>query len=732
MDGGKRIESLELAVIIVLAFLLRLLAGRPSLSETGVLLAGFDSYYHMRRILYMVNHFPNTLWSDTYIDYPNGFNITWPPLYDQISATASLILGQHAQQGVEMVSAFLPVVFGILTIVVVYFMVREVFGRDIALLSAFLAALSPSFIFNSMVGATDHHSLEVLFLLASLLFMVLAFSRKEKRYIFAGFAGIFLAGLAYNWFGTIIYLGIFLLYAAVQITLDLRGGSSLKETPGTLLTSFVVALILILPYWNTTWLSLSFFGIIMAIFAIIILFIISYIIAKRNIKWYFFPSMILIIIFIFYLFGYLQGDLFIGNIGVKQGIEFIFGGGGIGISEAMPLFSGISPSSLIFSYLGWTLLFSLAGIIAFIYVLQKSGKEINKGQLLILVWGIASILLTLGQSRFLYMSSIAFGILISILFFQLIELLEKRMSEKKQKLPKALVIGLLLILILPTLAETIDAAKGLPFSIAGDWYDSLNWLKTNSNSTSFYDDPKAVPEYSVMSKWDYGNWIIQVAERPVVANNFQVGLRDSFKFFLSEDEDAATSLLDKKRSKYIIIDYDMLYTKLPVMLRWANKEPSDYFTTEEYGSSVAFMPLPKLLNTTLARLYLFDGAGAGHFRLLHESSTRIGTQPPKSKVKIFEYVPGVLIKVNTGSDQRVGALLNLTSNQDRDFVYVNEGSYRDGRFEIRVPYSTEDRYETHALGPYLIFSGNEKGVRMQNINITEQDILDGKIIEVNF
>lgn len=154
---------------------------------------------------------------------------------------------------------------------------------------------------------------------------------------------------------------------------------------------------------------------------------------------------------------------------------------------------------------------------------------------------------------------------------------------------------------------------------------------------------------------------------------------------------------------------------------------------EEDGSQIAAIPLPRLFNTTLGRLYLFDGAGTGHFRLIHESSTFVGGRDnPKSEVKIFEYVPGALIRVQAGPDQKVGAVLNMTSNQGRAFNYVNEATLTGGAFEIRVPYSTEDRYGTRAVDPYLVFSGNEKGVKMQNLNVSEEDVLKGRTIEVTF
>src|SRR5512138_3385877 len=125
MNRGNRSEALELLTVVFLGILLRLFAGRSALADSGVLFDSYDDYYHMRRILYTVNHFPNTLWFDSYIDYPSGFNLAWPPIFDLISAGLSLALGQHAQSGIEMVSAFVPVVLGAITIVVVYYMVRE-------------------------------------------------------------------------------------------------------------------------------------------------------------------------------------------------------------------------------------------------------------------------------------------------------------------------------------------------------------------------------------------------------------------------------------------------------------------------------------------------------------------------------------------------------------------------------------------------------------------------------
>jgi len=737
MDRGKRSEPAELLAVVLFGFLLRLFAGRSSLTENGILLPGYDDYYHMRRILYTVDHFPNTLWFDSYLNYPHGLNITWPPLFDQISATLCVVLGQHTKEGVEMVSSFVPIITGILAIVAVYYIVRELFDHRVALMASFLTALAPNHILNTMFAATDHHCLEVLLQLFTILFIIMAICRSDKRYLFASAAGVAMAALAYTWQGADIYLGIFLIYAFIRMTLDLKDGRPSIDTATTLLIAFGLALILVLPFWYTPWLSPSFLGIAAMIVALSIMFALFCFMEERKMSWVAFPFCILILAIVFVLSIRLMNGLFGLGALIQYGLDYIWGGGMIGkISEAEPLvYNAETFSQVVFSWLGLNLLISLAGIAASIIYITRSDGGKRQGQLLLLVWSVFTLLLTFGQARFLYISMIAMGVLTSIFFVWVVDLVEEKLANREQRAPKRWAVILLLLLISPMLADAVNAvyfAGGTPPAVAGDWQQSLIWLKGNSNTTSYYDLPENVPEYSVMSWWDYGNWIVYLAERPVVANNFQTGIEDAAKFYLSESEENATAILDARRSKYILTDFDMVYGKLPALTAWANEDLSSYMRMEDEGSQIAAVPQQRFFNTTLGKLYFFDGAGTGHFRLIHESSTFLGSgdNPSKSEVKIFEYVPGALIRVQAGPDQKVGALLNMTSNQGRAFNYVNEATPKGGAFEIRVPYSTEARYGTHAISPYLVFSGNESGVKMVNLNVSEEDVLKGRTIEV--
>jgi dolichyl-diphosphooligosaccharide--protein glycosyltransferase len=731
MDRERRSEPIELLAVIIVGLLLKLFAGRNSLTENGILLPGYDEFYHMRRIIYTANHFPNTIWFDSYLNYPYGLNITWPPLFDQISAAFSLALGQHSPAGMEMAAAFVPIIIGLMAIVVIYYLVRELFDSRIALLAGFMTALAPYYLIYTMLGATDHHCLEVLLQLLSLLFIVMAFSRADKKYPFAALAGLTMAALAYAWQGADIYFGLFLIYAFFSMTLALKNGSSSKENVTALLAAYGVALILVLPLESAPWMHPSFLGLAAMIAGLAIMHVLSLIVARRKYPWMAFPLGLLVLLILIGLLSLVGGSLFGLSALMQYGISYILNGEMIGkISEAEPLiYNAQTFSEVAFSGLGLNLLLSLAGIAAMVAHMRRADEKKRPGLLMLLIWAAYSLLLTFGQARFLYLSTIAMGVLISILIFWAWDLLNKKMAERGQGVPGIIVV-LLLLLIVPTLLDTISFAASTPPDVAGDWQQSLMWLEDNSNATSYYDNPSKNGEYSVMSWWDYGNWIVLMAKRPVVANNFQAGVEDAAQFYLSESEENATAVLDKRGCKYIIIDFDMMYSKLNAITTWANKDISSYMKIEMEGSQIFAVPQQRLFDTTLGRLYLSDCVGMGHIRLIHESPKFVGQAPAKSKVKIYEYVPGALIRIKTSPKYRAGALLNMTSNQGRAFIYANEAVPGGETLDVRVSYSTEGRYGVHAVNPYLVFAGNEAGVKRMNLNVSENDILQGKVIDV--
>jgi len=385
-------------------------------------------------------------------------------------------------------------------------------------------------------------------------------------------------------------------------------------------------------------------------------------------SWKAFPVSVIVLFLAFVLLLY-SGIFELGGL-IKFGLELIWGGSWIGmISEAEPLiYDWLTFKQVLFSGLGLNLLFAFAGLAVILIYIRNSQEGRRQGLMILLLWAVFSIALTFGQLRFLYMSTISMGILISILFFYLLDLIRDRLGESNQRSILPAILILFLFLTLPSIAEVANTVTYSDPMIKGDWQESMAWLKENSNATSFFDAPVKTPEYSVMCWWDYGNWIMYMAERPVVASNFQAGWEDAAKFYLSESEENATALLDERGSKYVFLDHSMAYGKLGAIANWAHEDLTTYFMAQDYsGTQITVIPTQRLFNTTLGKLYYFDAAGTGHFRLIYESKTFLGENPAKAQVNIFEYVPGALIRVRTGPDQKVGCVLNMTSNQDRPY-----------------------------------------------------------------
>jgi hypothetical protein len=156
------------------------------------------------------------------------------------------------------------------------------------------------------------------------------------------------------------------------MTLDLKNGVSSEETVTTLLTALGVTLALTLPFWNTSWLFPSFFGIVAIIAAMVILFVISKLIAKGRATWAVFPIAVVVLAGVFIMLSQLLNSFWIFskvNEIIITGGDYLLSGEMIGkISEAEPLFARpeIFFSNFLFSNLGWNLLFSVAGLVVLI------------------------------------------------------------------------------------------------------------------------------------------------------------------------------------------------------------------------------------------------------------------------------------------------------------------------------------------------------------------------------
>jgi len=192
-----------------------------------------------------------------------------------------------------------------------------------------------------------------------------------------------------------------------------------------------------------------------------------------------------------------------------------------------------------------------------------------------------------------------------------------------------------LIAFFPNLVIVKDMGIGT-FGIAGPneaWYSSLTWMREYTPDPfedpdedpdfyyELYESPPAdesydYPEsaYGVMNLWDYGHWITRIAHRIPSANPFQAGIRDTARFFVSQDESSANEILEKLGSKYTIVDYEMSTGQFQNIVTWAGESELQYFDTYYYyqdptegGSGYILFFYPEYYLSMSSRLYNFGG-----------------------------------------------------------------------------------------------------------------------------
>ncbi len=728
-----------LAIIILISIIIRLFT-YPQVFEQGrIVFLETDPYYHMWRVFSYIGIFPKTFLFDPYINYPYGATVGWPPLFDQGIALLSIIagFGKPDMHLVELIGAFMPVLLGVFSVIAVYYIAKEIFNERIAIYSSTLLAVIPAHAQVSFLGFTDHHIAEVLLSVLAYLFFLRSL---RGSYRYAVLSGIFIGISLLTWIGAPIFIGILLSYSVLQFILDKKSdiSSNYIVTTGTI--SFSVALLIMLVFYLwTPWqqiittATLSYFQLIYLVISIAsILFFGTVSSFMKRQKWYFYPISIGILTTFLLIFL---------SLGIPSFYQSISGGIGYLLRDA-PVLKQISEAQPLFytydgMFLGWqwdknpvwysfTFSFYVA-IIGFSWFLYSHRRGIDTGELFFATWTLVNLILALFQRRFTYMLAINIAILTGFFIY---EILEKTKSSKSHNKMMTFAISIIFIFVLfiPNIAVSYQLS-GFPPKPSDDWYDSLVWLKENTPDTG--DNP----QYGIMTWWDYGNWILYISKRPVVANNFQIGGEEAAKFYLADNESLANSIMDTRKARYVVVDGKMGLNKymqgnqlvitgtFSAIASFADKDFTMYL--DKYN-----LPNENYFRTMYSRMHVFDGNGLKNYRMIYESKEKHYNlfDKPTQNIKIFEYVKGARITGNASSNETAYISGKIITNQNRLFEYSQETKADEtGYFEFEVPYSSDSHYETRLLKGYELVLGDSN----ISVNVSEGDVLNGSIIKVN-
>jgi dolichyl-diphosphooligosaccharide--protein glycosyltransferase len=382
-----------------------------------------------------------------------------------------------------------------------------------------------------------------------------------------------------------------------------------------------------------------------AIVVPIVLSIISRLMAGRALKPVYYPVTLLGLAGIGLAFLYVINPSLFQSM-LSQFRIFRPGGAMLTVMEVFPLTLPIAWYTFTTSFF-----ISFISLAMLIYLIIK---EKSADKTLFLVWSVIMLIALLGQRRFGYYYAINAALLTGYFSWKMLDLAglrtllakpkevvravkkfkkkEKKTREKAKPRTfmqprdvwvKVVVVGIVLFFVV--LFPNIGRAKNLaiaPIIMEEGWYTSLLWLRDNSPEPfvgdpdfyyEIYETPFHYPEsaYGVMSWWDYGYFIMQIARRIPNANPGQAGAVEAAQFFTAQDESSANEIADRLGSKYVVISYAMPTLKFHAKPEWAgisaDKFYGIYFLPGQDGGQWVTLYYPAYFKSMVARLYNFGG-----------------------------------------------------------------------------------------------------------------------------
>ena len=501
-----------------------------------------DSWYHMRHIENLAQHFPSRLFFDPYLVYPGGSNVVTAPFFDLPIAFFAWVLGAGSpSKGViETVGAYFPAILGALVTIPVYLIGKALFNRKAGLLAAALIAILPgTFLGRTLLGSTDHHAAEILFSTLTMLFLVLALKKAKKREVSFGslqrrewgalrkplmyslLMGIALGFYLLSWRSGAFFVFIILAFAIFQYIIDHLRGRSPDYLCLIGVPAFLIALLMVVPFSGqySLW-KLQVSSLLIGFAVFLALGGISSLMTRWNIRQVYYPLMIAALVGIGLLILHLVDPSLLRLIVNKMSLTFNpTGTSGLMIVEM----TGLSLSSA-WEYFGPAFFISLVSLAVILYLTVKEGAADKS---LLFIWSLITLIAAFGQQRLAYYFAINAALLTAYLSWRMLEFagfkeapaegtgeeldrtttlqkemeklkLTKKAKRKKEKAQKkrheapgttlfnprhiygflALVVVFFLVFY-PNIGTAIDQAEAQR-GPSDDWHEALVWLEGNT------------------------------------------------------------------------------------------------------------------------------------------------------------------------------------------------------------------------------------------------------------
>lgn len=573
--------------ILIISFSISALV-RSQAADYGFQLNEFDPFFNYRATQYLIDNGLNAYvhWHDDMSWYPVGrdvFATAQVPLHVTDAVLYEIFGGGMSLYDFTII---FPVVFGSMTTIVIFALVRVLGGTSAGLFASLFFALSPPIIVRGTIGWFKSEPLGLFYGLLGVYLFLSGLKSENKKIAISKLigGGFFLAVGFASWGGIeffLLPLGLFfialpfirkdhkfLLWAVplfVAVTMLIAGG--LFARPGPTFVFGMRGFAMIGP----------------AILLVIIILIQKYSKEQHRIRNSLLALAALVIIGVVVLSAGSLGSASFRYLNAMNPF----------LTSEDPLVDSVAEHATPtlaqnFSYFSVLMLFAGLGIWL---VFRKRNGDPNasrfsiKNEMIVfaLIIGIVgaysgstfSRLELLTATSVIILSSIGLAILIKDILkrqnapVKFVESSKKGTGSKKEvptkktsellgRIPKiAFVAVIVALLLVPTLypvnANWITITKSPPTILNGgsnfaistsDWPDALNWIKNNTPKDSV-----------VASWWDYGYWVQTLGERKTLADNSTVdtNIIANIARMLLASPDEAWKMLNKAGANYVLV-----------------------------------------------------------------------------------------------------------------------------------------------------------------------------------
>lgn len=449
---GNGSALLMLTFVFLLALFIRSYFAYETSADNGYIVSGgSDSYYWRRIIDYHVDT-GQSLFRDPLLNYPQDLINPRPPFFSMAVAIPAVLtewMFDSMDDAVGFYFVFSTAFWGALTVIPVYFLGKETFGRRAGMAAALFFAIMPAHVQRSVLSNADHDSL-ILFLIVLIFYFLLKairvqehakwveswrsrtsivsglkayFAGSRRPVLYALMAGTAYATLMMTWVGFAYLTVIILVYYIVQLFVNMFRYQDSTSITILIVVSLGFGSLLAFPYYANY--SLTFGGIdsffndrflVPLLLTLGSLFFGIMFVVSRDSPWTISLPAI----------AGISGAIIIGLVIYYPWLaESILSGQGY-FSQSK-LYSTIAEarapqfSELAMSFGMVTFFLSLGGLI---YAMMRIPKRTGAEYIFMVVWLAVSIFMAISAGRFMFNATPAFAIAAAWVFVVIVDTLD--------------------------------------------------------------------------------------------------------------------------------------------------------------------------------------------------------------------------------------------------------------------------------------------------------------------